>query len=256
MLKLSGKGCRMADSQVFSESYKVTSYLVNLRGRAGLYTILNFIQDVGWMHARNADVKLAPGLGWVFTRQKLMMQEWPAWNETVEIKTWLRQPEGPFVHRDYQLFTKNRQIGECTSSFTVMDMNTRKLAEQDWSAYAHLWRRESQLQHKPEKILFQPGAQELARFQVRNSDIDLNRHVNNTKYAQWILDAIPIDILREGQTLAAYEVNFLAESKINDEISVQTVPEQENSDVLTIIQFQGARLADQKPVFTAKLHVV
>lgn len=242
--------------QIWSEDYKIASYLVNLRGRAGLYAILNLIQDVGWLHAQHLEVKLEKNRGWVFTRQKLKMADWPAWNETVTIRTWVRPPRESFLFRDYELFVGDRKIGECTSTFTVMDMETRRVALQDWSGVHGVWREDGHLPHLPEKIVFSPDVDALAQFQVRNSDIDLNHHVNNTKYAQWVLDALPIDLLRKGANLVGYDVNFLAESKIGDIVTVQKMKDERKDEKTSIVQFQGVRSADGKPVFTALLHSV
>ncbi len=242
--------------QVWIEKYKVTSYLVNLQGRAGLYAMLNLIQDVGWMHATHLEVKLPANLGWVFTRQKLMMKEWPAWNETVVLKTWLRPPTSDsFLYRDYEILIDQKKIGECTSTFAVMDLQTRKLAKQDWNQFPKIWHTDHQLHHEADKILPASDADVLAQFQVRNSDIDLNQHVNNTKYAQWILDAIPIDILKNSGLLESYEVNFLAETKSGDVIQLQKVTNSILEGNSSVTQFQGLRTSDQKIVFTAKLRV-
>ena len=242
--------------QIWEENYKITSYLVNLRGRAGLYAVLNFIQDVGWQHAIHMEVKLPKNLGWVFTRQKLVMTKWPAWNQDVTIRTWLRPPAGDaFFLRDYEILLKGEKIGECTSTFTVMDMQTRKMAVQDWSEYSHIWRQDGHLEHKPVKIPFNPEAENLTEFEVRNSDIDLNQHVNNTKYAQWILDSISIDTLRAEVELQEYEVNFLAETKSGDRVQVQQTVAASEGDDVSRTQFQGLRSSDQKPVFTAQMKV-
>ena len=222
-----------------------------------MYATLNLIQDVGWMHAINANVRLAQNHGWVFTRQKLMMHEWPAWNENITIRTWLRPPEADaFFLRDYEILRDGKKIGECTSTFTVMDMLTRKMATGlDWSAYSELWRPESHLPHKPVKIPYAAEAKDLVCFEVRNSDIDLNHHVNNTKYAQWVLDSVSLDTLR-GKTveLLGYEVNFLAEAKPGDQVQVQQAFTNETADGAQI-QFQGLRRSDNKPVFTALMTV-
>lgn len=241
--------------QVWTEDYKIASYLVNLRGRAGLYAILNFIQDVGWMHAIHLKVNLEKNKGWVFTRQKLLMHEWPAWNQTIQIRTWLRPPQGSFLLRDYEILLDDKKIGECTSTFTVMDLEARKLANVDWTKFESVWKQSGLLEHKPEKISLNSELQELAKFEVRNSDIDLNNHVNNTKYAQWILDAIPIEILRGGEHLASYEVNFLAETKSGDVVVVQKAVNDIEDGDMSIVKFQGMRVADSKPVFTAQMRV-
>lgn len=243
----------LSPERVFTEPYKVSSYLVNLRGRAGLYSTLNLVQDVGWLHAFRLNVEIEPHHGWVLTRQKLVMQEWPAWNETVTLRTWLRPPEGIFLARDYELFLGERKIGEATSSFTVMDLNTRKVAQVDWSKSAGIWRPDGHLTLKPEKILPEGEGRELARFQVRNSDLDMNNHVNNTRYAQWILDSLPVEMLRKGVNLHAYEVNFLAEAKSGDEIAIQQLSAAPTEGRLTGTTFQGVKQPDGRPVFTARL---
>lgn len=235
----------------WTEDYKIASYFVNLRGRAGLYSVLNFIQDVGWIHARQMKVSLEPHQGWVFTRQCLNMTAWPKWNETITIKTWLRKPTSEiFFFRDYEIFNGDLKIGECTSTFTVMDMNTRKLAQLDVKKLAAIFREDYNHDQSPEKIQWQTDVTELAQFEVRNSDLDMNNHVNNTRYAQWILDAIPLEILKGDTQLTKYEINFLAETKSGDKVTLLKT----NAPDTSITQFQGVRTADGKPVFTARLY--
>lgn len=235
----------------WTESYKITSYLVNLRKQAGLYSILNFIQDVGWQHGFQLGVQLPENQGWVFTRQKLLMHTWPKWNDTLTLKTWLREPHGAFMFRDYELSINDKLVGTCTSSFSVMDKTTRKLALQDWSHFPRFWNTEQTYTLKPEKIVFKNPAENISQFEVRNSDIDLNEHVNNTKYAQWILDSLPLTTLKGGVELKGYEVNFLSEMKLGDVVTIQKTLEESPN----LIQFQGQRASDQKPVFTAQLLV-
>ncbi|MBX3016391.1 MAG: hypothetical protein KF767_00775 [Bdellovibrionaceae bacterium] len=239
---------------VFSEEYKVTSFMVNLRGRAGLYTILNLVQDIGWQHAMKMGVQLPKGQGWVFTRQKLVMTDWPKYKDNVTLRTWLREPGGnPFLLRDYEIFVGDRKLGECTSTFTVFDTTTRKMVAGDWSRFPSVWQTEGTLPHVPGKIAIATDTEDLAQFEVRNSDIDLNNHVNNTRYAQWVLDAIPIEILRQGAHLVGYEVNFLSEMKIGDVVHLQKAKAEESDGDRQRIQFQGTRAADGKVAFTAVL---
>lgn len=243
--------------KIWTETYKISSYLLNLRGQAGLYAILNLIQDVGWMHAFHMDVKLEPHLGWVFTRQKLVMTKWPAWNETVTIRTWLRPPERAFLFRDYEILVGDQKIGEATASFLVMDLRSRKAVQIDWNHIEEFWRNEAPLSLHPEKISVDKNdenqGEELARFRVRNSDIDMNNHVNNTKYSQWVLDSLPIDVLRKGPRLQGYEVNFLSEAKLGDEILIRRFQSGSSENGHDTDVFVGVRARDEKNIFTAKL---
>lgn len=242
--------------KIWTERYKIASYLVNLRGKAGLYGILNLIQDVGWNHAFHLQIRLSEDQGWVFTRQHIVMHEWPSWNETVTIRTWLRPPIDPFGFRDYELFIGDRKIGEGTSTFSIMDMRTRKIVRGAWDQFTDVWCTEPRVNLNPGKIplLEEKNLKTLARFEVRNSDIDMNQHVNNTKYAKWILDAVSLEVLRGGITLHEYEVNFLAEAKSGDVVSIQEAVH-EPLVGSAVIQYQGVRVSDSKPVFSARLHV-
>ena len=239
--------------KILTESYKIASYLVNMKNRAGLYSVLNLIQDVGWIHGIHLQVRLPENQNWVFTRQKLIMNEWPVWDESLTIKTWIRPPLGPFLLRDYELFIGDRKIGEATSTFGVMDLQTRKMITTDWKSYASIWQTTDHLVHMPQKIILTEKLSDLAQFQVRNSDLDMNQHVNNTKYSQWILDAVPLDIIKADLIIHEYEVNFLAETKSGDVVTVQGTKINPLLAATTLTQFQGIRFSDGKPVFTAQI---
>jgi acyl-ACP thioesterase len=58
-------------------------------------------------------------------------------------------------------------------------------------------------------------------FPVRYSDLDLYDHVNNAKYMQWILDSYPEELLRRNE-IVLFEINFLAEAKMGDEVAIHT----------------------------------
>lgn len=239
---------------IWVEQYKITSYLVNLRQRAGLYATLNLIQDIGWMHAINSSIRLPKNQGWVFTRQNLKMEYWPKWNELVTIKTWLRKPlDKSFFYRDYELFVGDKKIGQCTSSFTIMDLVTRKRVDDvDWSLIPQIWQDNLSLEQKPKKIFWMEDAENVSSFMVRHSDLDMNNHVNNTKYAQWVLDSIALEELTGTLEVYGYEINFLAEAKSGDEILIQKSSEQKVEDG-QMLQFQGVRSKDQRPIFAVQL---
>lgn len=213
---------------------------------------------LGHGHAKTAQERKA---FWVLTRQKVSMTEWPAWNERLTIRTWVRPAVGAFAVRDFELFVDDdaspeprtasasalRKIGEAVTSYLLLDVETRRPKTKDAVMLDFAAREDGHLALEAEKIPARvSGATTLARFEVRNSDIDMNNHVNNTRYAQWVLDAIPIE--RHAQVvLRDYAVNFVAETKLGDVIEVQAV------DASPTSYFHGIRLSDQKVVFTAEL---
>ena len=181
---------------------------------------------------------------WVLTRQKLVMNEWPKWNDRIRVETWVRPAEGAFAVRDFSIFDEaGVLIGEATTSWLRLSAETHKPIREPLTDFDAGTGRCS---FDAEKIPVRAETlTTLARFEVRNSDIDGNQHVNNTRYSQWVLDAIPISA--HGQyVLDEYSVNFLSETKLGDAIEVQSSDDG---------YYHGLRTRDQKVVFTVQIKV-
>ena len=245
----------MNDLSFLLQKYDINSYLVNSKRELGLTPLLNLLQDSASTHANalgfGYEQMQAAGTFWVLSRQKLQMKKWPKWHQTLTIKTWIRKSGGPFSHRDFILYCEDEQIGECTTSWVTVDALSRKAVLLDRSSTLSQLKDLGQVSFDSVKISRQEQLSLLAKFTVRNSDLDHNQHVNNTKYAQWIMDALPLKWFSTNN-LAAYSVNFLAETFHNDCIQVFSATHNP-LDSLNDIYFEGVRESDGKCVFTARL---
>jgi fatty acyl-ACP thioesterase B len=59
---------------------------------------------------------------------------------------------------------------------------------------------------------------------VRYSDLDINQHVNNVTFVEWVIESTPSTILNAA-VLTELEINFLAEAFHNDQIIATCAPE-------------------------------
>jgi acyl-ACP thioesterase len=109
-----------------------------------------------------------------------------------------------------------------------------------------LFRQDGHLTIEPKKLQVSKGLLKLTDFQVRTTDLDMNGHVNNTRFAQWVLDSLPLEA-HEAHQLRSYEINFLAEARYRDRISIQAPVGRADHF------FQGHRYGDDKLLFVAKL---
>lgn len=231
---------------LWSQEYAVTSFLVNSQKKLGLCALLNLIQDMAWGHIDLLGYGYAhrPESLWILAQQVLEMREWPSWGEKVEMRTWLRHPARATALRDFEIWCNGRQIGDASARYVTLDATTRRLVSANMP--------EELLEHRsspltPEKVPVLTGLAPLATYDARNSDLDFHGHVNNTRYAQWILDSLPLDLLQRRE-VSGYEVSFLAEVCAGDRIVIQSRPLSENH-----MHFQGWRAKDDTVVFTARL---
>jgi acyl-ACP thioesterase len=210
---------------VWKEQRLVESFDVDIRGRLRPQTLFAYLLNAAWNHAQGTgygyDELSARNQMWVLIKMQLVVRRQPKWGDRVAIETWGKRIEKLYALRD---FTAASATGEkmisATSSWMVLDKTSgrpRRLAQR---ADGFPWQPEREeletnLQRVPE---LQSGAQ-IADFRVQFSDIDVNRHVNSSKYLQWMIDAHSAGHL-ESEELSTAEISFLAEALPNDEVAV------------------------------------
>lgn len=241
----------MGKVAVWTETYDVNTMVLDDRKRLSLVGLLNILQDAAWIHARHLgwgyEDLIGRGTIWVLARQKVAMQRWPLWGDSIVIRTWGRPTTGAIAVREYEILKDGDKLGECTTSWLILDATTRRPQKFDHGAFNHLCRQEGLLEMAAQRIAPRNDLGTVDNIRVRNSDLDVNGHVNNTRYAQWILDSMSPAELAD-LAVAEYEVNFLSETRVGDTI---VISRGETAPGLT--QFQGRREGEDKPVFAATI---
>lgn len=230
--------------------YSVNTLVLNAHKRLGLHGLLCILQDVAWCHADELgcgfDSMQENGAFWVLTRQKVQMRHWPAWGDQLAIESWARPFAGALAPRDFIIRCNDAVIGEATTLWLTLDGTSHRPLR---TPPAIACRPDGALTLEAAKITLQKDLPVLATLTVRNSDLDVNGHVNNTHYARWILDSLPAaDLAR--LTAARYEVNFLAETGLGEQVEICGGPV--SGDGADCWQFQGTR-PDGKTLFAARL---
>jgi len=76
---------------------------------------------------------------------------------------------------------------------------------------------EHPLDHDLGKLSGLDGCDYEETFRVRRGDLDLNRHVNNVSYIEWVMGSLPPDI-HDRAVLTDLEVNYIAEAFSGDRV--------------------------------------
>jgi len=239
-------------SPIWTDHYRVTSYLVDCHKELSLPGLLGLIQEAAWEHADRLGhgyaATLEKGLIWALIRQKMQILRWPQWGQSITVRTWLRPLNGLLVTRDFEFSTEHQCFCQATAQYLMLDQQHRRPAPAPMSS--HDFYPDERGPHDPEKIAPIPGLPQLARFPIRTSDLDMHAHVNNTRIGQWLYDAVPAQAHQQ-QRIHGYEVDFQAEMHARETILIEAGPLGEGK-----WHFQGRREEDAKIVFAARVHTL
>lgn len=135
------------------------------------------------------------GLIWVVTDYELTIDRLPKYNETVVIKTEALAYNKYFCHRVFTVCDlEGKVLLEILCYFVLIDFESRKIVPVPEDLIApYLSEKVKKLPRAPKyRDLLQPTLQE---FTVRYFDLDMNGHVNNSKYLEWMYEALGHDFL-------------------------------------------------------------
>ena len=244
----------LSGNKAYQRTYAIRSYEVDAGGRLSVPSICNLLQDAASGHAFELGVSVSQLLSdnytWVLSRIFLKMFHYPVWRDAVQIRTWPSGIRGAFAFRDFDIRGDgNRCVGCARSAWIVMDTGKRRPVRPTVFADRLKPAEEAPvMEYALQKLPPPDGSYVEKRFRVRYSDLDVNRHVNNTNHIEWLTESIPgLGEKRNG--LAALEVNFLGEAFLADQVVARCMPSQENPNVFshTII-----RESDQSELIRAR----
>ena len=160
---------------------------------------------------------------WMLTRVWYRLRRPLGWEEPLTIRTWHRGDKGATMYRDYDLFVRGEQVGECVSAWVLASLDSRQLIrlgtvrELDGTSGGALCKAK-----KLSKLRLPQDMAQADRRKLRYSDTDLNGHVNNTRYADFACDALEMEKLGPGRFLSEMQIGYLAECRPGEELRLLT----------------------------------
>ncbi len=213
-------------AKTFVEELKVPTYFVNAERKITIPSIFLLLQEAAWLHASQHGFGYehlqAKGLFWVLSKIKLVMYRYPQWGDTLRLETWGKEPETLTAFRDFEGWVNNEIYFTATSSWHILSLSTgRPQRMDDFRDHFPVPAGKHAIEEKLDKLPVPENPQQATALAVVPSDIDMNLHVNNTKYIEWGLDSFGFDFTQQ-HTLSEIEVNFLQQAKAGDSYTVAT----------------------------------
>lgn len=206
----------------FTKSLSINSFHTDLNGKLSIPSLFYFFQEIAWEHATihgfgYEDLK-SQNQFWVLSRIHLEANVLPSWTETFNLSTWPCGTDGPFALRDFVVTNHaGEQVARATSSWLIVDAQSRRPKRPDaFRERMPVCETIRATAGNAPRIGSDQGAT-LSEIQqtVGICDIDVNGHINNTRYIEWAVNSIQIDEYLH-KRVTQVDVNFLSEGFCND----------------------------------------
>lgn len=210
-------------SAIHTRTFRFHSYEVDQNGRARPDIILSFMLDTAWSHTKDTEFSYSElkdeGQLWVLSRFFAVLHDLPKWDDEIIVETWGKGTDRLFGLRDFIIHSRSdKKLVSATSAWLIIDRKTSRVQRiESLGRNFPMQLEKNELDVKLEKIESQSAERTGSDYVVRYSDLDVNKHVNSSKYLQWILDSFPAEYF-EKKNLKSFEINYLAEAKLGEKI--------------------------------------
>jgi medium-chain acyl-[acyl-carrier-protein] hydrolase len=238
--------------KIWKEEYLVHWYDTDLNGHIKMSAIANYLQESAWRHANHLGFGYEDARKrnefWVIVSLMIKMVGYPEWGQTITVETWPKGIDRLFAFRDFRISKSDGTvIGAATSAWMILDQTTRRPKNVDLvKPMLHLATHQDILDENPPFLLSikEISATELRK--VRFSEVDQHGHVNNIRYIDWCIDALPVE-WHKAHRIKSMVINYLSEVRGDEAIRISTGPAGEHSQFI-----QGNREEDGKAIFRTR----
>ena len=220
--------------KTFRKKFQVHYYEVNNHEEANIASVLNYFQETSISHSESigngVPILSENNLGWVIIQWYVEVKRYPVCGEEITGETWASGFNKFYATREFKLYDESgNTIAKATSLWILMDTSKRRpirISSELIDAYDPSDFRAIDFDFKKfDKTEYEKV--DSKEFYIRRSDIDTNGHVNNVKYAEWVLETIPEKVYNE-YLLENFEIIYKKETTYGSMIT--SVCEKEYED--------------------------
>lgn len=200
----------------YTAQYPVTPLHADCFGRCKPSSLLRFAQDAAEAHCHllgaDWDNMAKKNYFWAIIRQRLEISRLPKTGETVTVKTWPMPTTRVAYPRATEGFDEaGNSLFKIISIWVIMDMQSRAMVLPDKSGIEVVGTTFGTELKAPGGLPVAQAELEVLRT-VSYSDLDINGHMNNSRYLDWLCDLLPAAYHKE-HPLKAVTINYMSEAR-------------------------------------------
>ena len=162
------------------------------------------------------------GVVWALVRMRVDIERLPTLGETIKIQTWAPKPKSLQFDRDFIVLDENGDIIiRAVSAWVLIDYQSRRIRKA--STVIHEDYQDPGLERAIDCVLgrFKAQGELNKKYQkvIGYSDIDLNGHLNNSKYVDFIMDCFSLEE-HQKYRVKSLEVSFVNEALAGDTLTM------------------------------------
>lgn len=241
----------MQQELTFTQNYRIRSYETDFAWRATITALCNHLQDIASLHADTMgfgyEDLVSSGRAWVLARAYLRMDRLPRFGQTAEVTTWPSANLNTVATRDFVISEGGSIAGKGTSAWAVIDMNTRKaVPADDFIDLRKIPQQERAIDFETRAVKRIREGERSVTVVARQSDQDINRHVNSIRQVEFLLESTP-ESWHETRACMGADVQFRAECHAGETIVSICSPNDDNT-----AQHILMRVSDNKEIARMK----
>ncbi len=207
---------------VYSTTLRLRNKDVNLHRLLRTATLFELMQEASIRHTEELgmgrEMTLDRGLLWMVTLQRAEISRMPAYDETITLESWPGETMHLLFPRYYRVLDEaGNTLVSASALWALVDQETRRMVFPDrYGVHVEgcVTGNEIELPSPPR----QAAGGESGVFTVPFSYLDLNGHMNNTRYFDLAEDRIPA--AAEGAALREISVEYSSEARLGDTLTV------------------------------------
>jgi medium-chain acyl-[acyl-carrier-protein] hydrolase len=210
--------------EIWRENFKITSYQVDFQEKIKPTHLMQLFQEAAGNHAQHLGAGyaelLAENLFWALSRLRVEFLRLPRWGEEIRIETWPCSLVGPFFRRDFIFFDNSDEvICRGVSGWLLLNSETMRPQRADRLTIELPFNEgKFALAAFPDRLNGQAETPVFSK-KILYNEIDVNNHVNNTRYLDWVMDCFESSFYRTHQ-LKSFTLEFLGEMHWDDEVEL------------------------------------
>lgn len=248
----------MNEFSVCENKLKVSLSDIDFTKKLKLSSLFSYFQDIASTHAGRIgygviELEKDYGVTWVLLRIKVEILRNPEWLEDITIETWPQLPKKIEFDRDFIIRdSKDNIIIKAISTWLLLDIKTREIRKSEIVRvnYSPV-KTERAFDYKLGKIKAFDKLDFVYKKVIGYSDVDLNGHLNNTKYLDYIMDCFPLESHKH-YAVKSIEVNYINEAFPGDTIILSKDISALNENNIYI---EGVNEKDNKVVFRSLVEI-